>query len=543
MGHPRKPLRTPTAGLASAAVLAGTAFGFAPAARAAPAPAPAQASVQAPAGSGTAVRAPASVEFVDIPGHGGTRLAANVVTPGGHDGSRRYPLVVLPTSWATPQIEYLAQAKKLADDGYVVLTYNSRGFLQSGGEIEVAGPEDVGDASAVVDWALANTPADPDHIGMAGVSYGAGIGLMAAAHDPRIGAVVALSGWADLIGSIYSGRTQHSQAAGMLTGLGHLTGRPGDELREVMDDFFTSNLDREDEMIAWAKKRSPATFTDRINAGGAAVMLGNAWGDSIFPPNQYADFFERLTGPKRLEFRPGDHATAEATGLLGLPNDVWTNAHRWLDHHLKGVDNGIDRERPVQLKSRSGGAYEGYDSWKDVSARTERIPLPEARRINTNLDSGANGGLVMLSSALDQLLRLPPTASVPLLPRSLAAVWQSERYTAEQRIRGTVKLHTTVTGTASSGTAVAYLYDVGPLGLGKLVTHAPLSWHDRTPGEPFGVDLELFSTAYDVPAGHRLALVVDTVDPLYIEHNPGGAKLTFSSPAADPSHVSVPVRP
>ncbi|MGW7557168.1 CocE/NonD family hydrolase C-terminal non-catalytic domain-containing protein, partial [Streptomyces rimosus] len=55
-------------------------------------------------------------------------------------------------------------------------------------------------------------------------------------------------------------------------------------------------------------------------------------------------------------------------------------------------------------------------------------------------------------------------------------------------------------------------------------------------------DLELFSTAYDVPAGHRLAVVVDSVDPLYIEHNPSGAKLTFSSPADDPSWLSVPVR-
>lgn len=56
------------------------------------------------------------------------------------------------------------------------------------------------------------------------------------------------------------------------------------------------------------------------------------------------------------------------------------------------------------------------------------------------------------------------------------------------------------------------------------------------------MDLELFSTAYDVPAGHRLAVVVDTVDPLCIEHNPTGAQLTFSSPAADPGYVSVPLR-
>lgn len=83
---------------------------------------------------------------------------------------------------------------------------------------------------------------------------------------------------------------------------------------------------------------------------------------------------------------------------------------------------------------------------------------------------------------------------------------------------------------------------MGPLGLGKLVGNAPYAFHGQRPGQPFPVDLELYSTAYDVPAGHRLALVVDTVDPLHIEHNPSGAQLTFSSPAADPSDVSVPLR-
>lgn len=70
---------------------------------------------------------------------------------------------------------------------------------------------------------------------------------------------------------------------------------------------------------------------------------------------------------------------------------------------------------------------------------------------------------------------------------------------------------------------------MGPLGLGKPVSRAPYTFHGRTPGQPFAVDLELLSTAYDVPAGHRLAVVVDTVDLLYIEHNPSGAQLTFSS--------------
>ncbi|GGT96666.1 alpha/beta fold hydrolase [Streptomyces lateritius] len=522
-------MRTALVFAVSAALVAGTAVGLAPAAHAA-------------ATTDAAGAAESGIRFVDISGDGGTVLKANVVTPAGADGSARYPLIVLPTSWAMPQIEYLVQARKLADAGYVVVSYNSRGFWQSGGEIETAGPKDVADASKVIDWALANTPADPAEVGMAGVSYGAGISLLASAHDKRIKAVAALSGWADLIDSIYSGRTQHLQAAALLGGAGYLTGRPGPELQRILGDFLSSDLSKEEEMIAWGKKRSAVTHLDRINANGTAVMLGNAWGDTIFPPNQYASFYEKLKGPKRLEFRPGDHATAEGTGLLGLPNDTWTNAHRWFDRHLKGADNGIDREQPVQLKSRSTGGYEGYPDWKSVGARQKRIALDDTEHVWANVDSGANGGVVLLSNLLDQFFQAPPVASIPLLPRAFAGVWQSERYDSVQRVRGTAKLHTTVTATKESGTLVAYLYDVGPLGLGKLVSNAPYTFHGKTSGTPFSVDLELFSTSYDVPAGHRLALVVDTVDPLYIEHNPTGAQLTFSSPSADPSYVSIPLR-
>ncbi|MEU2604156.1 alpha/beta fold hydrolase [Streptomyces albus] len=520
-----------------AGTLATTGLALAPTATAVPA----RDTATATAGTAPAV---AGIDFTDIEGDGGITLKANVALPEGATAgtARKYPLIVLPTSWGMPQIEYLVQAKKLADAGYVVVSYNSRGFWQSGGRIETGGPEDIADASRVIDWALAHTPADKDRIGMGGVSYGAGISLLAAGHDPRIKAVAALSGWADLIESIYSGRTQHLQAAGLLGGAGELTGRPSPELRQILKDFLASDLDKEDEMIAWGKKRSPATYLDKINRNGAAVMLGNAWGDSIFPPNQYADFYEKLRVPKRLEFRPGDHATPEATGLLGLPNDTWSHAHDWFDHYLKGEDNGIDTQPPVQLKSRTTGAYEGYADWKDVPSGARTLALNDTRELATGKDSGANGGTMFLTGILDQFLKLPPVVSMPLLPRSRAAVWESGRYGSDTAVRGTTTLHTTVTSTASSGTFYAYLYDVGPLGTGKLITHAPYTFHDRTPGKPFAVDLDLFSTAYDVPAGHRLALVVDTADPLYAEYNPDGARLTFSSPAQDPSRLTVPTR-
>ena len=51
---------------------------------------------------------------------------------------------------------------RLADAGYVVLSYTPRGFYLSGGYIETAGPKDISDVSDVIDWLL--LPADPDAV-------------------------------------------------------------------------------------------------------------------------------------------------------------------------------------------------------------------------------------------------------------------------------------------------------------------------------------------------------------------------------------------
>ncbi|MFJ2666875.1 CocE/NonD family hydrolase [Nocardia fluminea] len=89
--------------------------------------------------------------------------------------------------------------------GYAVVAYTEGGLPGSGGELTVAGPEDVADGSLVTDWALAHpeTQADPERIGLAGISCGSGIGQLVAHEDPRVKAVVALSTWADLGEALY----------------------------------------------------------------------------------------------------------------------------------------------------------------------------------------------------------------------------------------------------------------------------------------------------------------------------------------------------
>ncbi|MFB7669163.1 CocE/NonD family hydrolase [Kitasatospora sp. NPDC056138] len=514
----------------------------------------------APRGGAAALTSGApSFRPVDLTMKDGVALKADVFTPAvgtpGADPQGRYPVVVQPASWGQNDLEYVAQGRQLAAAGYVAVTYTVRGFWLSGGEIDVAGPTDVADVSSVIDWALAHAPADPQRIGMVGLSLGGGLTLMGAAFDPRIKAVAALSGWGDLADSLYSGDTRHLQAAGLLAAIQAPTGRKSPEFARILADVFA---DRDmPEVLRWAKTRSPATYVDRINAHGTAVLLAGAWGDSVFNPSQTVSLYRQLTGPKRLELRPGDHATQEFTSLLGLSNATWASARDWLDRYLKGTGGG--QEQSVDLEVRPAGGHESHPSWEAVATRTDHLRLGAPDPLGTGAlggaagtgwqtsvvggtDSGADGGIAELSGGLDQLTGLPPTVLLPLLPRSAGAVWQSRPYPAAQPIRGAAQLHTTVTASAPEGTVFAYLYDVDALGLGKLISHAPQSWSDQEPGRAFPLDVRLFATAYDLPAGHRLALVLDTSDPMYGGRTPLGSTVSFGSGSADPAELVLPLR-
>ena len=253
MGRPQPALRT-TASITTAAVLlTGAALGAAPAAGAAPATAPA-----------SAASAP-GLTFDDIPGSGG-------ITPQGqcrqHPPERR-PATKHPAHRASrpagpcrrSSTSPRPRSSPTPATSWSVTTSAASGSPAGRSRWRVHRTSPTPPRSSTGRWP---TPR-PTRTRSAwrGQSYGAGISLLAAAHDKRIKAVAALSGWADLIDSIYSGRTQHLQAAALLGGAGLITGRPSDELQQILKDFLASNLAKEPEMIAWGNKRSPATYLDQ----------------------------------------------------------------------------------------------------------------------------------------------------------------------------------------------------------------------------------------------------------------------------------------
>jgi putative CocE/NonD family hydrolase len=480
----------------------------------------------------------------------GVRLAANVFLPAGASSgsAARYPTVIFVTSWAVADFfEYLGQQQRLARDGYIAVAYTARGFWDSEGTIGVAGPVDVADVSGVLDWTLAQTPADPARVGAAGISYGAGLSLLALGNEPRLRTAVALSGWATLLDQMYRNQVPNPTWLNILQLSGQLTGRLDPIVAEYNaaiqnPDTPASKLA---EITAWGLPRSPSSMVEAINRRGAPVFIGKNWQDDMFSPNSTLAMFSALTGPKKLMLQPGIHASAEIPGaLLDVDNAIWDQAHRWFDRWLKGKANGIENEPKVSLQPKFAGDRETLSSWPAPELRSldyQLTPRGAVRwelsclcwrgisgelqtgqrttsgrdSINNALDTTATTGPVPVLSPLAESVGLPVVNHMATVLPAFGVRYEGPWLSQPLKVRGVPALKVRAVPSQKRGMLVAYLYDVDLAGFGTLITHGARAVHAATPGQSQDFSFDMVATGYDVPAGHRLVLVFDTQDSLY----------------------------
>src|SRR4051794_5627935 len=122
--------------------------------------------------------------------------------------------------------------------GFNVLTWDARGFGQSGGNVEVDSPAYEGrDVQALIDFtakqpeARLDKPGDP-RMGMTGVSYGGGIQFVTASLDRRVDAITPIIAWNSLLTSLYKDQTVKQGWGLALSGAGgsaYAAGLPGGE--------------------------------------------------------------------------------------------------------------------------------------------------------------------------------------------------------------------------------------------------------------------------------------------------------------------------
>ncbi|WP_433562169.1 CocE/NonD family hydrolase [Nocardia sp. CA-151230] len=500
-----------------------------------------------------AVRSRCGIRQVRIPGHGGVELDALIAWPRS-DGSN--PLIVLPagldqTGWKM----YSGAIIRLLLRGYAVVAYTERGLADSGGELTVAGPEDVADGYEVIEWALQHDElrADREKVGMAGISYGSGIGQLVANAHEAVKAVVALSTWADLGEALYDNGTRHIRAAEVLAGI---SDHPSAELTKVLESF-QANTDI-DEVLEYARPRSPAK-ADKIRP--VPTFFTSFWHETIFPQNQLLDYFTRFPGPKRLDLAIGDHGAVEIPGLLlGVYTRTTEAAYDWFDHYLLGVDNGIDSDGVVHTEtmySFTMTASSDLASWSKpvrryyLAAPSGASPdgtlvIDQPASMSQSFHAGTEQVQAATELVMDgfrERLLMPNRQPLAEVDRTRAAVWRTPILLRPHHIAGFPEVALTVTPSGTQATLITYLFDLEPLaGTLRIITHAAATVTNGCPAQTTTLRVRLQATDYQVPVGHRVVLIVDTSDHLYVDKPDTKSVITLSSEHG-PCYIDLPIAP
>ena len=495
-----------------------------------------------------------------------TALPANIHLPVSNSPSQTFPLVVFVNSWTLDEYQYAGQARKLASQGYAVLSYTTRGFGRAPGEVNTAGEKDVFDASQAISFALENFPIDESAVAMAGISYGAGISLLTGFQDERVTAIISMSGWGSLVESLWAGYTPNETWINVLVGSGNLTG----DLESVIEQKYRDMRHHQNvaETIAWGAIRSPLSYVDELNQrpNKPALFASNNLHDYLFQPNSMVELLSRYQGPWRAEFNFGTHGQGEAGGLLNADSDnvPWKVANQWLDHYLKGIDNGIDQLQPVNtvVRSRSQGlpsVRESFPAFPVATSQGNRVFYLNASESGFGfLSETQDLGFAALS--YDTTERVITTAalsgalvgsghSYPLdrIDLEHAAAFMSEPLSEDMLIRGEVNLEIWAQ-VQDKSQFFAYLLDYDPeLGKAVFVGHAPFTWHSSEQGEvptgPAKINLEFYWTSYDIDAGNQLLLVIDGKDGDYWRYRDTPANNTLTFGPEQIASITIPTIP
>lgn len=482
-----------------------------------------------------------------------------------------WPIVIIPGTFAGDFISSGGISAKLAGRGYVTVTYTERGFGKSTGLIDTAGPDDVADVSDVLTWALANTPADPQRVGLASVSYGAGFLPMVAIRDKRFKAMAMVSGWGDMWQSRFPNDTSAAASNLALYALALNTGR----LSPEAEGFFRNSISgvQTDAMRRYAAIRSPISYISQLREHHPPLYMSTSMNELIWPDDQTINFYNAYPGTKHLDVLPGDHATVELTQPVGIPGITWASAFDWMDTYVAGTTSVSTTWAPVRVAPRgpvgtnvvdsrlfSEWAFESYPTVAAASGTAKRqflstttsgpFGLITNRSLSatpgpgtTTLREGENlllqNGIPMYQGGFETVFGTPTTVPLDLVDPAVTGVFYGPPLPSEVKLRGSATAHLVLTPSAATGSVFVYLLERAPNnGSTYVIAHKPYSWSGATPGRPMTLDIALGYNAYDIPAGHRIVTAISTGDVLYTEKNP-----PFSTQKIGPgSYIDLPVR-
>jgi X-Pro dipeptidyl-peptidase len=482
--------------------------------------------------------------------------------------------------------------------GYTVIEAEMQGTSRSQGCPTTGDAEDTQSIKSVVDWLNGRAKAylangsetvaswSTGAVGMVGVSYNGTLPNAVAATGVEglktIVPIAAISSWYDYTrdaGIGYQGAwgsrypeylanyvvspEAKTKCAAFIKGLGDAAG----------DDSY-------DYTPFWAER----DYRPDVSKVKASVLLVHGmedWNVKLRHGIAWWDQLQQQGVPRKIWL----HRSAHIDPVSARPDEWKRQMHRWMDHWLFGIENGIMSE-PMADIQRPNGAWETHRSWPDAAARPMRLNFgPAATGVAGTLQAARPVGGAQTFRDLQTQSETTAMADYSVAtPNRLAYV--TAPLARETRMSGTPKVNVTVQSSTASAPLTALLVDYGPgtaitpldfspeelmnqkcdlidvelhincaepqseralAVTAQVITRGSLDLKNHSsatsgtplvPGQSYKATWELHGKDYVIPAGHRIGLVLMSNDRSYITVDQAAGALTV---ALDGSSLDIPV--
>ena len=460
--------------------------------------------------------------------------------------------------------------------GYAFVAVDLPGTNRSTGCEDVGGRDEVLGAKAVVDWLNGRakatyadgTPAVATRwtngkVGMIGKSWDGSIANGVAATGVEglktIVPIAGISSWYDY--TRFNGVLRSPGYAPYLNEV--VTGRPAAACAAAVDDLTTGSDDDTGNFNRFWAQRDYRLDASKVKA---SVFVVHGLNDTNVTTSQFALWWERLRVPKKIWLSQMSHVDP-----FDIRRADWVETlHRWFDHTLQGLPNGIDREPRASIET-TPGTWVDQPSWPAASAHPVRVRLGNGDGVTGTLGGGPATGSRTWTDDPD-LTEAVATAN-PSVPVAGRAAFLSAPLTRDLRLSGIPSATLRVRVDRPTTELTARLVDYGTaarvdyLGAGEGITtldtescwgqsttaddacyldtaedvvtsdHATLTrgWQDAahrvslsfrtplTPGRWYSIAVPLQATDQIVRAGHVLGLVLQQSDTEYSSPSTTGA--------------------
>jgi predicted acyl esterase len=487
--------------------------------------------------------APASTEFF-LTMRDGVKLAASLYTPGGQGP---WPVVVTRTPYLKDSAPFATFAAHFTKAGFAVVVEDVRGKGHSEGFYEPFVP-DIEDGYDTVEG-VAKQSWSNGKIGITGTSAG-GItsNLAAISNPPHLKAAFVIVAPNETFNTSYLGGVpKDKDTVGWLK-------------RQGVSDEVIQRAEAGSTRSVFADRGGPGAALKYVripiwNIGGWYDIFNTGTVENFeFLQNQGAS---GARGNQRLTMGPfghgplsGDLAYPDEDKRLGTPSN---DDIRWFDHWLKGVENGVMDEPPVDFFMMAGAERDAYSA-KNRHVKAANWPIDfRATRYYLTPDFGLSKTepgvpAAKTSYKFDPSNPVPtigganltfergPMDQRPIKGRPDYLRFQTPVLDADVAIAGpvTVELYGATDGPDTD--FEAKLVDVYPDGYEALVLDAPIRARYRqgrmaddvrmmTPNAPEKLTIDLWNTALTFEKGHRIALHITSSNaPRFeVNHNNGEA--------------------